>query len=80
MQINQRHYIHGDQSEQDCSLFYCATCDAFLNEHHFFNKEKSCCDHWNKYDEAMKLLGKSPQNHSNFGRPIDAANVFRHKR
>ncbi len=32
----QRHYLHGDQKEDDPELWYCARCDAFIPEAHFF--------------------------------------------
>ena len=72
-----RHYIHGDQWEGDPSRFYCSVCDVFFPEEHFFRKEEEfCCNHWNRYDNAIKMLGKSPENHLEFGRPINAVNIF----
>jgi hypothetical protein len=72
----ERHYIHGDQLEGDPSLFYCSACDSFWHEDHFFNQEDKCCNHWDKYDSAMKMLGNSPKRHHGFGRTINSVNVF----
>ena len=74
--IKERHYIHGDQSEQDPALFYCSACDAFLNEGHFFDDREKCCDHWGRFDEAIRVLGKSEDRHFKFGRRIDGRNIF----
>ena len=71
-----RHYIHGDQQEDNTSLFYCSTCDVFFNEDHFINREDKCCDHWAKYDNAIKWIGASPKQNRDFGRPMNAPNVF----
>ena len=71
-----RHYIHGDQMEGDPSLFYCTKCDVFWPEEHFFSNSEKCCDHWPRYDRAMKMLGNSPKKHIDFGRRIDSPNVF----
>lgn len=71
-----RHYIHGDQLVGDTSLFYCATCDVFWPEDHFFSKDDKCCNHWDKYDAAIKMLGNSQKNHRDFGRDINSVNVF----
>jgi len=72
----QRHYIHGDQLEEDPTLFYCASCDVFFPEEHFFGPDNKCCNHWTRYDEALKMLGNSPKKHREFGRPMNAVNVF----
>ena len=72
----QRHYIHGDQDETNGTLFYCRRCDAFMDENHFFGEEEKCCNHWEKYDNDIKMLGKSPKKHRDFGRDINAINVF----
>jgi len=74
--MNTRHYIHGDQLENDHSLFYCLACDAFLQREHFLEKENKCCDHWQKFDEAMRKLGTTEENHRKFGRPIGSPNIF----
>lgn len=76
MVTNQRYYIHGDQQESDPSHFYCSSCDAFFEEGHFFNSDEKCCDHWGKYDHAIKMLGNSINKHREFERPINAANLF----
>lgn len=75
--IKERHYIHGDQMENDPLRFYCSSCDAFFPENHFFNHNEKCCDHWGKYDSAIKMLGNSKKNHNEFGRPINAVNLFK---
>jgi len=72
----ERHYIHGDQLESDPTRFYCRTCDVFFSEEHFFSQEQKCCNHWAKYDSDMKMLGKSPKKHREFGRPMNAVNIF----
>ena len=74
--IKPRHYIHGDQLESDPSRFYCSTCDVFFPEDHFFGQEGKCCNHWDKYDSAIKKLGKSEKKHREFGRSINSRNVF----
>lgn len=73
---NERHYIHGDESEANSSTFYCSACDAFMRESHFFNQDDKCCNHWEKYDYAIKMLGKLPKKHHEFGRNINSVNVF----
>lgn len=74
--MSQRHYIHGDQQNGDSSKFYCSACDVFFEESHFSSREDKCCDHWGKYDAAAKMLGNSVKAHRDFGRPINASNVF----
>lgn len=74
--VMSKHYIHGDQSSSESSNFYCSSCDVFFPEDHFFNQSDKCCDHWAKYDAAIKLLGNSPKKHIEFGRSINAVNVF----
>lgn len=71
-----RHYIHGDQSIIAPSKFYCSSCDSFWLEDHFLNSKDTCCNHWGKYDSAIKMLGDSPDKHHKFGRPMNAINVF----
>ena len=72
----ERHYIHGDQLEGDPSLFYCSACDVFFPEDHFFSQEEKCCNHWDRYDGEMNMLGKSEKKHRDFGRSINSRNVF----
>ena len=71
-----RHYIHGDQCEGNPNLYYCSCCDVFFSEEHFFGREDKCCNHWERYDRAMKMLGNSPKKHREFGRSINSVNVF----
>lgn len=75
--IKEMHYIHGDQLEGDPSLFYCSACDVFFPEDHFFGQGEKCCNHWNKYDRAIKMLGNSEKKHKEFGRSINSINVFK---
>mgnify|MGYP003625650855 CR=1 FL=1 len=75
-----RHYIHGDQSEDESSHFYCSACDVFFTEVHFFNQNKKCCNHWARYDDAIKMLGNFPKKHEEYGRSVNAINVFTYKR
>lgn len=74
-----KHYIHGDQSEDESSHFYCSVCDVFFPETHFFNQNDRCCNHWARYDDAIRMLGHSPKKHEEFGRSIHAINVFTYK-
>lgn len=32
-----RHYLHGDQNEEDKTLYYCERCDLSFPESHFFS-------------------------------------------
>lgn len=32
-----RHYLHGDQKEEDKTLYYCERCDLSFPESHFFS-------------------------------------------
>lgn len=72
----ERHYIHGDLWEGEETLFYCLRCDAFFTEDHFFGESEKCCNHWKEYDNAIKMLGKSLKKHRDFGRLINAVNIF----
>jgi hypothetical protein len=74
--LKERHYIHGDQLEGNPSLFYCSACDVFFFEEHFLNQADKCCNHWNRYDNAIKMLGKSSQKPRNFTRPMNSINIF----
>jgi hypothetical protein len=47
-----------------------------MPEDHFFNKDDKCCNHWDRYDGAIKMLGNSPKKHHEFGRAINSVNVF----
>lgn len=48
-----RYYLHGDKSEDDASLYYCAICDIFSQESHFAshgNKNRA------RYDRSRARL------------------------
>lgn len=47
----QRHYLNGDQKESDPELWYCARCDAFVQEAHFLegNHKKEKLSDYERY-------------------------------
>lgn len=75
--IKERRHIHGDQLEGDPSRYYCSACDVFFTEDHFFGQGEKCCNHWDRYDSAIKMLGKSEKKRREFGRHIDSPNIFK---
>jgi len=70
------HPIHGDQSTTEVSHYYCSSCDCYMPEEHFFNPDKKCCDHWAKYDYAIKMLSNSVKTSIGFGRSMETINIF----
>ena len=54
-----RYYLHGDQKEEDGTLYYCARCDLSFPQGHFFTKNHPDPDniivHLFKYAQGKNL-------------------------
>jgi uncharacterized protein YozE (UPF0346 family) len=64
-----RYYIHGDQREDEPSLYYCARCDVFFDAQHFsehsdINGERylSSVGSWNRRDTSRRDTRRRPDN------------------
>lgn len=55
-----RYYLHGDQHEDGGDKWYCARCDLFVAQQHFFSHESHTAAEGNKdyprYVDGLKRL------------------------
>lgn len=73
--LKTRYYAHGDQSEEDSSLFYCSMCDFFGQASHFDTAQRQ--DHAEHLQEKLQTYAKWPADSAARSyRPIDAVNLF----
>lgn len=58
MEANLRYYVHGDQKELEPSLWYCARCDAFVAQAHFYegHHDNSRVTDYDRYSNSIKRL------------------------
>lgn len=73
-----RYYLHGDQDEQDPSVYYCRSCDLSYTPDHFsdtsLHREPS---HEARYLNSLKRWNEAnPSWQANFRRPKDAINLL----
>ena len=73
--IKTRYYAHGDQSEDDPSLYFCSMCDFFGEASHFDIAHRQ--GHAERLQERLKTYAKWPADSAARSyRPADAANLF----
>lgn len=71
-----RYFFHGDEVEAKPGQFYCAYCDAFVNEKHFSEISHSGTDK-ERYDRSVKGWEILMENSKgNLHRPSNASNLF----
>lgn len=77
----QRYYLHGDQHEDGGDLWYCARCDVFFEQAHFYTDERHIGAEGNKdytrYQQGLKRLKTlSKDTNGEYYRPADARNCI----
>jgi hypothetical protein len=79
-----RYYLHGDVTEHDPNLLYCARCDAFVPEAHWHQPDvhswsRSPNGEYERYRRGWKFLYDKDgllARGSKFVRPKNARNLF----
>ncbi|MFN9173674.1 MAG: hypothetical protein ACK58N_03955 [Synechocystis sp.] len=73
-----RFYAHGDQVEGNPEMFYCASCDCFIDRAHFetHNNEPNRLNNYQKYLSTLKTLQAYQKRSTNFYRPKNPYNLF----
>jgi len=65
----QRYYLHGDRSEEDPLLYFCALCDLFMREDHFTQHGAKNRERYDRSRACFKNLS------SRFARPKNAISL-----
>lgn len=70
-----RHYVHGDQSEDNQNKYFCRACDIFVDKDHFatFSIDSS---HKDRYKQDIDLYNYLKKSDKTYYRPESACNVF----
>lgn len=74
-----RHYLHGDQKEDDPELWFCRRCDAFVSELHFAegHHNKQRLTDFEKYLAEKKRLSTFMKNtQGRWRRPANPPNCL----
>lgn len=73
-----RHYLHGDQGEDDPALFFCARCDAFTDADHFNDPQQHSGEtHGERYLASLDRWNRrSPDSKATWRRSADAVNLL----
>lgn len=73
--VHDRHYVHGDEMEQEQAKFYCQECDAIVDSHHFeaehFGKSKD-----RYFDSLRRWEKRCVSSKMNLRRPSNAVNIL----
>ena len=77
-----RYYFHGDVTEHDPNLAYCARCDLFVSRAHFHDPRqhrRSQCTDYERYlwsRKAYRSYCRDRRFAAVYTRPDDAPNLF----
>ena len=73
-----RYYLHGDQDDDNPTLFYCARCDVFTEAGHFDDPQRHRGEtHGERYLGSLDRWNqRSPDSKANWRRPADAVNFL----
>lgn len=69
-----RHYLHGDQVEDDRTKFYCAQCDLFVERDHFGQHGSEA--HERALQSIARWTNGLAENRVKMRRPNDAPNIL----
>jgi hypothetical protein len=71
-----RYYLHGDQSEDDSTRYYCASCDVFFHAEHF-NSEHGQHTGERFLESLARWEKRDGMSKANWRRPDDSVNVLK---
>ena len=74
-----RYYLHGDQKEDDASLWFCARCDLFVAEINFSQShhDESRVTHYDRYvAEKSRLPTYMKNTEGKYRRPANPPNCL----
>ncbi|WP_081936017.1 YozE family protein [Burkholderia sp. 9120] len=74
LDTRKRYYLHGDQTEHDPALYYCAQCDAFSPAEHFdaVHGPKTV----ERYLDNLRYWNSPERSQGDWRRPADAVNAL----
>jgi hypothetical protein len=77
--ILMRYYLHGDVEEHGSGLIYCARCDMFEPNAHFYDsnihRQSNSSDH-DRYHRTRKAFARMSRMGTKYTRPSRARNIF----
>lgn len=74
-----RHYLHGDQNENDPEQWFCSRCDAFVGEAHFFDgyhDRAKLTDHERYVTDRKRLQNQLRNSPGKWRRPKNPPNCL----
>jgi hypothetical protein len=71
-----RYYCHGNFTEHDPTLVYCAKCDAFVPVDHFYEKDVHRQSRHSDYERYEATLKAFKLKDGQCTRPPNAPNIF----
>ena len=73
-----RYYIHGDEKEGNPELYFCAGCDLFVEQGHFYAEDRLCKtkNDFERYSWSLKRLKLSLKGGRKFHRPNNPPNLW----
>lgn len=69
-----RYYLHGDRSEDQTRLYYCAICDVFASQEHF---DSHGLENRERYDRSRMRLKSLPAPYTRPNNPVTLAEEWR---
>lgn len=74
LDTRKRYYLHGDQTEQDPALYYCAQCDWFSPAEHFESEHGPKTVE--RYLSNLRYWSSPERSRANWRRPDKAVNIL----
>ena len=75
----QRHYVHGDQKEDDAEMRFCRRCDAFVPKAHFaegHHKKQKLSEYERYLEDKEHFAVKMKNRPGKWRRPPSSPNYF----